>query len=178
MRGSPGIRGFTLMELLTVIVITGILMSMIIPIYTGLRGKAERGACAQNLYSLYAAGSAYVRDQGHWPQIPTKDIGKPAYSAAWVRAFEPYNIGEDNWACPTIKRMFGSATAGTKPLEERARIDYFATPFDDNPVSPTRYPTQPWFVERGDPHGDGNLLIFANGQLSSLGEYKRAASKP
>ena len=123
MRVLAGLRGFTLMELLTVIVITGILMSMIIPIYTGLRGKAERGACAQNLYSLYAAGSAYVRDQGHWPQIPTKDIGKPAYSAAWVRAFEPYNIGEDNWACPTIKRMFGSATAGTKPLEERARID-------------------------------------------------------
>ena len=104
MRCTASIRGFTLMELLTVIVITGILMSMIIPIYSGLRGKAERGACAQNLYGLYAAGSAYVRDQGHWPQIPTVDLHKPPYSAAWIMAFEPYHLGEDNWACPTIKR--------------------------------------------------------------------------
>ena len=177
MRGSAANRGFTLMELLTVIVITGILMSMIIPIYSGLRGKAERGACAQNLYSLYAAGSSYVRDQGQWPQIPTNEVSKPSYAAAWIRAFEPYHLGEDNWACPTIKRLFGSAAASKVPLEQRACIDYFATPFDDNPVSPTKYPTQPWFVERGDPHGDGNLLIFANGQLSSLGEYKRGSGK-
>jgi type II secretory pathway pseudopilin PulG len=62
--------GFTLLELLTVIIIIVLLASMIIPTMAGLRARADRGKCMSNLRQLYVAASGYVDSQGHWPQVP------------------------------------------------------------------------------------------------------------
>ena len=51
---------------------------------------------------------------------------------------------------------------------ENARIDYMPMPFDDKPTTPHQWPRQPWFVEVGDMHGNGNLIIFTDGSVSDL----------
>jgi type II secretory pathway pseudopilin PulG len=161
------------MELMTVLVIISILIALTVPVYVGLRGKAERGGCISNLKNLFSGASAYLDDQGHWPQVPPTKIGEPEFAAAWIRALEPYHISEDNWLCPSLQRKFGKTSSSSAPLEKRARIDYFATPFDAEPTSPRRWTTQPWFVETADSHGDGNLLVFPDGRVKSLTEVRR-----
>ena len=156
------------MELMTVITIISILAVMVFSTVGAIKGKAERGRCVGNLQGLYAAGVSYVTDHESWPQIPVTDLEDPNFAKAWIAAFEPYHIGYVNWTCGTVQRAMGNpAVDPNKP-----RIDYLPTSFNAQPNSPWRFPTHPWFIERADAHGDGNLIIFANGQVHSLNELK------
>ncbi len=168
-------RAFTLLELLTVVVIIGILATMLLPAFRMLLGRAERQNCVSNLKSLYTAASSYVQDQGHWPQIETKDIQRPRYALAWIAAFKPYGIAEENWLCPTVQRQLRNPDI-RKP--DNARVDYLATPFDSGPRTPFKWPTHPWFVERGDVHGDGQMVIFTNSEVKSLKDIFRNPAQP
>jgi len=99
---------------------------------------------------------------------PAPDQGRsPEYARQWYAALQPYDIAPVNWVCP-----LHPARPWHIDLKTRvgARVDYLATPFDDDPLSPRKYPRQPWFIERGDMHGDGNLLVQSNGRISSLNE--------
>jgi hypothetical protein len=60
---------------------------------------------------------------------------------------------------------------------EDTRIDYIATAFDDKPTSPHEWPRQPWFIETGNVHGNGNLIIFADGSVSDLSTILQSTSK-
>jgi prepilin-type N-terminal cleavage/methylation domain-containing protein len=164
------ICAFTLMELMTVLVIIAILMVLILPIVGHLRQRAEVTSCTGNIKGLYVAAANYVTDAGHWPQIDTKFFGKPEFAKAWQEVLAPYGIGRINWVCPTAQRMLNNPDL-TKP--ENARIDYHATPFDIQPQTPYRWATQPWFIEAGDFHGEGPLIIFAGGTVKSLRQHLR-----
>ena len=37
---------------------------------------------------------------------------------------------------------------------------------------------QPWFVESGDVHGNGNLIIFPDGHVQELGDFLSVMQKP
>ncbi len=162
---------------MTVLVIIGILLTMILPVFEQLKGKAERAACLTNLKSLYVAADAYLGQQGHWPQVAPGLLQSDSkeYARQWQEALQPYGIGLKNFICPTVQRT--TKNPDYQKLENR-RVDYLATPFDDNPLSPRKYPTHPWFAERGDVHGDGNLVIFTNGETKSLAEIVRDTGGP
>lgn len=164
---APQKRGFTILELLTVLVIIGILVTMLVPVFANLVDKADRGTCSGNLRSLYVAASAYIQDQGHWPQISTKNLQGTSYALDWYQAFERYGIAPKSWVCPTVQRKLKNPDLSKNASP---RVDYFATPFSDEPRAAYKYDTQPWFAERGDVHGDGNLLIFPDGRVRSLAE--------
>jgi type II secretory pathway pseudopilin PulG len=155
---------------MTVIVIVFIVAAMLLPAFRTIQGRAERQNCVGNLKSLYAAGSAYVQDQGHWPQVDTKDVHRPTYALQWIQAFTPYGISAPNWICPTVQRQLHDPDYKNP---SNARVDYLATPFDDGPRTPYKWPTHPWFVERGDVHGDGQMVIFTNAEVKSLKEIFR-----
>jgi prepilin-type N-terminal cleavage/methylation domain-containing protein len=161
---------FTLLELMTVLVIIAILVTMLMPVFGSLKGKAELQSCVGNLKGLYTAASSYVQDQGHWPQIETKDVQRKDYARAWREAFRPYGIGPINWVCPTVQRQLRNPDI---VKDSDARIDYLATPFDAGPRTPYKWPTHPWFMERGDVHGDGQLIIFTNSEVRTLKEVFR-----
>jgi type II secretory pathway pseudopilin PulG len=152
---------------MTVVVVIFILAAMLVPAFHALQGRADRQNCVGNLKGLYAAASSYVQDQGHWPQIATKDIQRPDYARSWIAAFRPYGIAEINWLCPTVQRQLRNPDVLKPP---NVRVDYLATPFDDGPRTPFKWPTHPWFVERGDVHGDGQMVIFGNSEVKSLKE--------
>ena len=161
---------FTLMELATVVLIIGILLAMILPGFTYLRNRAERTACAQNLRSLYVAATSYIQDRGSWPQIDPGLVGTPQYPEAWIQAMEPYQLGPKNWVCPSVQRALQNPDL-MKP--ETRRIDYMGTPFGADRLLPYKYPRQPWFIERGDMHGEGQLILFPSGQVQTLREVLR-----
>ena len=166
--GERGARGFTLLELGVVVLVIAILVAIIIPIVSKMRERAQRVKCANNLRNLGVAGNLYLQQHGSWPQIPAASAEVPGtdYATAWIAALEPFNAKRETWICPTIQNLMGNPDI-TDP--ENTRVDYIATPFDDKPITPAQWPRQPWFIERGAVHGNGNLIIFTDGSISDLG---------
>lgn len=68
-------NGFTLVELLVVIVIIGILSSLLLPaIMSGIR-TAKATACASNLRQLYQLGTVYATThKGNWPSSRGEEL--------------------------------------------------------------------------------------------------------
>ncbi len=161
-------RAFTLIEILTVLVIMLIFSTLFISAYSYLQNRADRASCINNLQSLYTAGSAYLVDHDYiWPQIPTAKVTDPNYALAWEKVFAPYQVSPINWVCPTTQRLKGNPNVMNP---KTARIDYTAMPFNAERYMAYRWPTQPWFAESSAGHGDGPMLVLANGQVMSLNQ--------
>lgn len=60
-------KGFTLVELMVVVVIIGILVAIAVPIYNNVQGRAEEAAIEANERTLDGAWMVYQADQGTWP---------------------------------------------------------------------------------------------------------------
>ncbi|MCR4426739.1 MAG: prepilin-type N-terminal cleavage/methylation domain-containing protein [Firmicutes bacterium] len=61
-----GERGFTLIELMVVVVITGILSSMAVPKYANFRSRAEAAVCRANRKTLESARAMRYTETGDW----------------------------------------------------------------------------------------------------------------
>lgn len=170
LRLLPGNRGMTLMEVMTVLVIIAILAILLLPLVGHMRQRAEVTGCTANLKGLYVATSTYVTDAGRWPQVDRKLVGKPEYAQVWYELLKNYGIGQLNWVCPSAQRMLNNPDL-SKP--DNARVDYHATPFDDQPQTPYKWSGQPWFLEAGNFHGEGPLMIFASGTVRNLYQHLR-----
>jgi type II secretory pathway pseudopilin PulG len=162
------LAAFTLLELMTVITVILILAAMFMGVWSDMRNRAELAACSTNLKSLYTAASAYVQQNGQWPQIATNTLSSPndtSYANAWIAALTPFGIAQKNWLCPTVQRELANPDMS---IAKNVRTDYIGTPFDGKPGTPFLWPHQPWFIERGAVHPGGNLIIWSNGQLVTL----------
>lgn len=162
-------RAFTLLEIMVVVVIIGILASMLLPLFRSFSARADEARCLANLRTLYVAASGYLQADGAWPQIPAKlFVDEPkTYARSWVTALAPYGAAHSTWICPTLHRSFAISMDALEK-DENYRIDFLATPFDENPAAPRANPNHPWFIEKAGVHPRGNLLILANGTTTSL----------
>ncbi len=155
---------FTLLELFIVLVIIGILATMLIPIYAGIRARAQRVQCVANLHNLYLAADVYLQRNGSWPQIThgTSETGDADFANAWIDALSPFGPTRQTWICPAVQEILQNPDY----LQPRnARLDYFPMNFDDKPTTPHQWPRQPWFIETANVHGNGNLIIFTDGSV-------------
>ncbi len=160
-------RGFTLLEILVVICIIAILAVLLVESYKTFAARAQRMQCSSNLRNLHVALDAYTRDQGHWPQCPF-DLGHPQFDTWWLKEMSAYNLGRASWECPTYKLL--KAKGEAEKTDEKS-IDYVPTPFDDGPRTPYKWAMQPWAVEVGDFHGDGNLILFPDGSIKGFNQF-------
>ena len=170
-------RAFTILEVMAVIIIIAILASMLLPFYSSFAARSEEARCLANLKNLYIAASAHLQAAGSWPQIPVRQIAEnpKIYARSWVTVLAPYGAPHPVWICPTIQRTLGFPMDAIDQ-DEHYRIDFIATPFDENASTPTREPNHPWFIEKSGVHSRGNLLILANGSTMSLKDFM--AAKP
>ena len=168
-------RGFTLLELVIVIGVVAILAVLAVPIISNLRKRAQRVQCTANLKNLGVGANLYLQQNNDiWPQIRPAGAGVSAedFANAWIAALEPFNIPRKTWICPTIQSELDDPDYSTSDV---ARVDYIATPFDDKPGTSHQWPRQPWFIESGSVHGNGNLILFTDGSISDLNTVVQSA---
>jgi type II secretory pathway pseudopilin PulG len=77
-----------LLLVLIVLAIIGILGTLLIPVYAGMRSRAQRVQCIANLHSLYIAADLFLQRNGSWPQIArgSSDTGDQDFANAWINA--------------------------------------------------------------------------------------------
>ena len=158
--GIPRSPGFTVLELLAVVVILGVLATLAVPMFETIRPRVERVVCMNNLKNLRVVFGDYAING--WPQLPEGTaLGSMEEQRWWLeKTKKELGLSERSWQCPTIRRMFSN-----EPERERPLIHYLPTPFSEEPNKANQWPKMPWFIEIGDAHGEGNLLIRQNGTL-------------
>jgi prepilin-type N-terminal cleavage/methylation domain-containing protein len=166
-------RGFTLLELMTVVLIIAILLVMVQPVVQQVQNRAARTKCVENIRGLQVAANLYLQDHHAWPQIKNSGISRQMLATKWIARLQPYGLDQINWICPTIQEKLGNPVLSNP---NNVRVDYTATPFDANPLTPFKWSKQPWFVENGNMHGHGNLLVFPDGHVAQMNDFLTAPS--
>ena len=106
----PQSRGFTLLELLVVLVILGLLAGYVAPKYFSQVGKSEVTTAQAQIGALEKALDQYRIDTGHYP---TTEQGlaalnvKPAEEPRWGGPYLKKAVPNDPWGKPYQYRMPG-----------------------------------------------------------------------
>eukprot|EP01041_Mallomonas_annulata_P035996 gene35996-59025_t len=93
-------RGFTLLELLVVIVIIGLLAGYVGPKFFGQIGKSEVKAARAQIDALQKALDQYRLDVGRYPgteQGLAVLVSKPADEAKWAGPYLAKALPKDPW---------------------------------------------------------------------------------
>jgi general secretion pathway protein G len=104
--------GFTLVELLVVVLIVGLLVGIVGPRFFGQVSKSEVTAARAQLDALDKAIQAYRIDMGAFPnqQQGLRSLTmRPADSARWRGPYLQAEVPPDPWGTPYVYRQPGSA---------------------------------------------------------------------
>ena len=109
-------RGFTLIEILTVVAILAALAGIAFPVFGAVRRRVQHATCAENLHQLGIAVTIYANDHEGWvpPATTAEDAWAhvPGVSLADVKssplglrtAMAPYVKNDAVWFCPADAR--------------------------------------------------------------------------
>jgi general secretion pathway protein G len=96
-------KGFTLLELLVVMVIIGLLVGYVGPKYFAQVGKSEIKAARAQIDALEKALDQYRLDTGHYPSTAQGLAAlntKPSGDARWDGPYLKKNVPPDPWGNP------------------------------------------------------------------------------
>jgi prepilin-type N-terminal cleavage/methylation domain-containing protein len=68
-------EGFTLIELMIVILIIGILVGIAVPVFLAARGNADKKACLSNQRNFKSASDILASETGYYPNAATYAVG-------------------------------------------------------------------------------------------------------
>ena len=106
-------KGFTLLELLVVIVIIGLLAGYVAPRYFGQIGKSEVQVARSQIDSLEKALDQYRLDTRHYPNAEQgleALVAKPTNEANWSGPYLKKAVPNDPWGRPYVYRTPGEKT--------------------------------------------------------------------
>ena len=102
--------GFTLLELLVVMVIIGLLAGYVGPKYFAQVGKSEIKLARAQIDALDKAMDQYRLDTGHYPSMEqglASLVARPASEAKWDGPYLKKGVPLDPWGNPYVFRMPG-----------------------------------------------------------------------
>lgn len=106
----PGEFGFTLLELLVVMVILGLLAGYVAPKYFGQIGKSEIKTAKAQIGAFESALDQYRLDIGRYPtteQGLAALVTRPANEPKWAGPYLKKAIPPDPWGRPYLYRLPG-----------------------------------------------------------------------
>lgn len=104
-------RGFTLLELLVVIVIIGLLSAFVAPKYFGQIGRSKMQIAKAQIESLDKALDQFRIDTGHYPSADAGLVAltvAPANEPMWHGSYLKKGVPLDPWGSPYSYKMPGS----------------------------------------------------------------------
>jgi general secretion pathway protein G len=107
---SSSAGGFTLLELLVVVVIIGLLAGFVAPRYFGQVGKSEVNVAKAQLDALEKALDQYRLDTGRYPDNEAglkALVEKPSSEAKWAGPYLRKGVPLDPWGKPYLYRFPG-----------------------------------------------------------------------
>lgn len=116
-------RGFTIIELLTVIAILAVLMAMIFPVATTMRQRSNQSACITNLQNIGQSLKLYRLDERSYPLalygyvVDRNDNNNPLDDEPTTFLYPHYSRARRDFKCPSNPN--------------RNREDLFAGPFQN-----------------------------------------------
>ncbi len=108
--GRIGQSGFTLLELLVVMVIIGLLAGYVGPRYFSQIGKSEIKAARAQLDALGKALDQFRLDTGHYPTMEeglSSLVLRPANESKWDGPYLMKEVPVDPWGNPYVFRIPG-----------------------------------------------------------------------
>src|SRR6476646_4176407 len=108
------VAGFTLLELLVVVLIIGLLAGFVAPRYFNQVGKSEINVAKAQIDALEKALDQYRLDTGHYP---TTELGlvslvqKPQNEPKWAGPYLRKEVPLDPWGKPYVYKMPGEKGA-------------------------------------------------------------------
>ncbi|WP_317657941.1 type II secretion system major pseudopilin GspG [Pseudomonas sp. KU43P] len=103
-------RGFTLLELLVVLVVLGLLAGIVAPKYFSQLGRSEAKVARAQIEGLGKALDLYRLEVGHYPnseQGLQALVAAPSGEARWSGPYLQKAVPQDPWGRPYIYRQPG-----------------------------------------------------------------------
>lgn len=151
-------RGFTLAEMMVVVVILGLLVAIIAPYMSGVSSQARALLCKNNLNKINQATQAWASRKLSWDQHALAESG-------WTAVVQTETNGTEVMRCPE-----GGILAEGQPIESLFVIR-------TSPTSSTGVPLVEIFQDGGFAAGY-KLLKFSGTQFSRLRECGRITPEP
>jgi general secretion pathway protein G len=105
--GSASARGFTLVEMLLVLVILATLAAVVIPKFAGRSRQAKETAATSQIANLEMAIDSFEVDNGYYPRDLLELIERPNNALDWRGPYMKKGLPPDPWGNEYIYRYPG-----------------------------------------------------------------------
>ncbi len=93
-------RGFTIVELLIVIVVIGILAGLVVVTYNGIQQKARDTERKTDIKALHGQLEAYQAQNGKYPTLA--NVNDAAFRSTNMKGLDPAALQDPKGAAPTL----------------------------------------------------------------------------
>lgn len=90
-------QGFTIVELLIVIVVIGILALLVITTYSGIQAKGRNGQRASDVKSVQTQLEAFYQDNGYYPTLA--HLNDPSWRNTNMKSLESESVKDPSSTC-------------------------------------------------------------------------------